>query len=352
MEMLFCILANEQANSHKRWEDSCKTANVGYKVVDFTKNDWLEDVLRYEFTCYLTIPSGSISYFKTLYDERLYILHYVLRKKIYPTYDEILIYENKKVLSYWLKANKIPHPQTWVFYRKDEARAFAQKCNLPIVGKSSIGASGSGVHIIKSYSELNSYIDKIFSDKGVLREVGPNFRKGNKVNRFVNVVQHPAAYLKKISARYKAAIIDPQRWYAIFQEYIKCDYEWRAVRIGDSYFAHKKLGVGGKFSGSTKVGWDGPSEDLLAFVKDVCDKHNFYCQAVDIFEPRKGQFLVNEMQTVFGSENPHQMILDGKPGRYVLKDSKWVFEGGTFNTNNSYDLRLQHVLELLRKNCL
>ena len=54
------------------------------------------------------------------------------------------------------------------------------------------------------------------------------------------------------------------------------------------------------------------------------------------------------MQCFFGSKNPHQMIRDGVPGRFVRKGGSWVFEEGSFNSNNSFDLRLQHVLDIVR----
>jgi hypothetical protein len=41
------------------------------------------------------------------------------------------------------------------------------------------------------------------------------------------------------------------------------------------------------------------------------------------------------------------MILDGIPGRYIHKGSQWVFEQGEFNSNNSYNLRLKHVVKML-----
>lgn len=349
MSLLFCILKNESEESHLEWADSCEKNQVKYRVVDITGHEWLEQALEESFDCYLARPPGSISFFKTLYDERLYILHHVLGKKIYPTYEEILVYENKKFLAYWLKANNIPHPLTWIFYHKDEALAFAETCPLPIVGKSSIGASSSGVNVLKTKAELKGYISRVFSDKGIQRSFGPNLRKGKRPKRLLNVLTDVPAYYRKIGKRYHASRVDPHRWFAILQEYIQCDYEWRAVKIGEAYFAHKKLPVGEMCSGTTKVGWEGPSNELLDFVKELCEKGRFYSQAVDIFKDQAGYFLVNEMQCFFGSENPHQTIINGNPGRYIFKDSKWIFERGDFNTNNSYDLRLEHVLKLLRE---
>jgi glutathione synthase/RimK-type ligase-like ATP-grasp enzyme len=349
MEIRFCILKNESFDSHAEWEVSCINKNINYDIVDITKNNWLENAINTKYSFYLTRPPGSISYFKTLYDERIYILHKILGKPIYPSYDEILVYENKKYLSYFLKAKSIPHPETWVFYNINEANQFAKNCKLPIVAKSSIGASGSGVKIISDRRQLEKYIQKIFTNKGIKRSFAPNLRKGNKLSRINNVIRNPFQFYQKIRTRYIASIRDPQRWFVIFQEYIKNNFEWRVVKIGNSYFAHKKLPVGQMCSGTTKVSWDGPNQRLLDFIKNICDECGFYSQAVDIFENIEGKFFVNEMQCFFGSENPHQMVLDGKPGRYIFNNSKWTFEKGNFNANNSYDLRLDHVLSLLLK---
>jgi hypothetical protein len=70
---------------------------------------------------------------------------------------------------------------------------------------------------------------------------------------------------------------------------------------------------------------------------------------VDVFEDRDGNYFVNELQSVFGSYNPSQMYIDGKPGRF-RQDSRsggWDFEEGYFNGNGSCTLRVQHLLSLL-----
>lgn len=352
MNLKLCILRNESKTSQAEWENSCRKYNIDYDVVDFSRNSWLDGVLRKNYDCYLTRPPGAISYFKTLYDERLYIVSRVLNKKIYPGYEEILVYENKKILSYWLKGLGIPHPKTWVFYHLDEAVEFAKKCRFPIVGKSSIGASGSGVHIFKSKAEITNYIHQIFSEKGVKRSYGPNFRKDKKMARLLNVLANPLSFHRKVKSRRMASNIDPQRWFVILQEFIDTEFEWRVVKIGDSYFAHKKLPVKGMCSGTTKVRWEDPEPGILDFVADVCSRRDFHSQAVDIFEDRSGNYLVNEMQVFFGSENSHQMIVNGKPGRYIRQGNQWLFEEGDFNSNNSYDLRLRHLLALLKNNLL
>lgn len=350
MKYYLCILSNENSDDHLNWVKACESRNdvVEFDIIDLTRNDWFERINDREYDCYLCRPPDKTSHFKQLYDERIYIINKVVGKLIYPSFEEMFIYENKKLLSYWLKANNIPHPKTDIFYNKDQAMNFARKCSLPIVAKTSIGSSGSGVEIIRNRNALYSYINRAFSKKGIRRQWGVNLRKDDLSKRGAAVLSDFRSFYNKIKRRFIAAKSDPHRWYVIFQEFIKCDFEWRAVKIGESYFAHKKLKTtGDKFSGTALAGWDGPSKELLNFVKYVCDKRGFYSQAVDIFEPAKGIFLVNELQCFFGSKNPHQMILDGIPGRYVLEREEWVFEPGTFNTNNSYDLRLNHLLSIL-----
>ena len=66
--------------------------------------------------------------------------------------------------------------------------------------------------------------------------------------------------------------------------------------------------------------------------------------AVDLFETKSGNYLVNEMQCIFGQSDPYQMLVDNKPGRYIYKD-RWIFEEGDFASNECYDLRLEYILQ-------
>ena len=352
MKYILAILKNESNDDHIGWINACDQypKEIDYTVIDLTAFDWFHEINKLEFDYYLTRPPGKTSLFKQLYDERIYILTEVLKKSIYPTRDEILIYENKRMLAYWLQANNIPHPKTNIFYNYDEVLKFAESASFPLVAKSNIGAGGSGVKIYNERKPLIEYIESVFSGRGHQRKWGPNLRKGDYTSRIINRLKNPSETLRYFRQKKDTVQEDIQKGFVILQEYIPCEFEWRVVKIGDSYFAHKKLkSLGQMFSGTSEVSWDAPSEDLLNFVKMVCDKGGFLSQALDIFEPKPGKFYVNELQAFFGSKNPHQMIINGKPGRYRPISGEWRFEEGNFNTNNSYDLRLQNVLELLKK---
>ena len=346
------ILKNETSSDHQNWVAACENHSdiVEYDIIDMVAENWLEKIIEKKYDFALLRSPGRIAYYKQLYDERVYILNKVLNIPIYPTFTEQLIYENKRLLSYFLKSSGIPHPRTRVFYRKDEAVAFINSCEFPVVAKTNIGASGSGVEILRTREDALRYIVNSFSKSGIKRYYLPNFRKGNYLQRLMNRMSNVGESIEYFKEKKKAATLEPQKWFAIFQEYIKAEYEWRCVVINDSYFGHKKLpSFGEKMSGTSKVSWDIPDDELLYFLKNIIDRNGFWSQAIDIFFDRERGYLVNELQCFWGSKNPHQMIKDGKPGRFVYRDDRWIFEEGVFNQNNSYDLRVQHVLELLEK---
>jgi glutathione synthase/RimK-type ligase-like ATP-grasp enzyme len=339
------ILRNELEEDHNLWIRACEDFrnDIEYRVVNLTSPDWLEGIQSKPFDILLAKPGGLTAPFKQLYDERIYILGKVLGYKIFPSPDEIFIYENKRFLAYWLKANNIPHPDTFVFYNLKEAENYAKKCSYPQVAKANIGASGSGVRILNSVEEAGDYISKTFSGKGAPKRSGPNLEKGGLIRRGFHYIIHPEDIQKKLTV-YKAVSSDIQTGFVILQEYIEHDFEWRVVRIGDSFFAHKKLKIGEKASGTLKKIYDNPPLMLFDFVKRITDRFGFFSQSIDLFESGNG-YLVNEMQCIFGQSDVHQMFVDNTPGRYLYSDNNWRFESGSFTENACFNLRISYIIE-------
>lgn len=343
--MKIAILRNEDPESSKKWQKACEKLNISYTVINLTDSDWLKEIQSIRFDLFLLKPPGRLSHFKTLYDERLYIISKILKINTFPTFEECIIYENKRVLSYFLEANGIHHPPTKVFYNKEEALDFARTARYPLVTKTSIGGSGSGVEILRSKDKSKAYISKAFSPKGIKRRFGPNRVTGSPKYWMSKTLRSPSYFLKRIN-EYLSIYKHGERDYVIFQEYIPHDYEWRCVRIGDSYFAHRKIKLGDKASGTKGIDYVNPPESLLTFTRDLCIKHNFNCMAADIFEDGRGGYLVNELQTIFGHVQAYILSVDGIPGRYIFDKDGWIFEKGDFNTNESYDLRLKAAIDL------
>lgn len=344
---VLAILGNENPEDSNPWISACKNSKteIEFDLIDLTSNDWLDRVTEREYDLLLARPGGLTAHFKQLYDERIYILSQSLKYKIYPTSHEIFLYENKRFLSFWLKANNVACPVTDVFYSKREALGYLSECRYPFIAKTNIGASGSGISTIRNIEAGKIYIKRTFLGKGSPQRTGPNLEKGGWIRRGLHYLSYPSHIRKKLKT-YSARANSLQRNFVIFQEYIPHDFEWRVVRIGNSFFAHKKVAKKGKASGTLMKQYEDPPFLLLDFVKKLTDKHGFYSQAIDIFESERG-YLVNEMQCFFGQSDPYQMIVGGEPGRYIYDGGKWVFEPGDFASNMCYDLRLETALGYL-----
>lgn len=296
--------------------DACKELNVEYEVVDILSPDWM-NILR-ESSCrvdgYLARPFCNWQEHKDIYDERIYYIDRYFGKPLYPNFDSLYIYENKRNMAAFLEYHNIPHSATRVFMTYGEAIEFFDKAQFPIVQKANIGSAGSAVTIVKNKCQAKSMARKIFgygNGNVFCWGVSPNY--------------------KKFGLPFKV-YGSAQKHYMIVQDFHKIKWEWRILKIGNTYQGHQKLLKGDKASGSGLVGWVAPPEHLLYMVKDICEKGNFDVMDVDIFETEDGQFLVNELQAIFGSYLPYQMKVDGVPGRYVYSEGKgFVFEPGEFN---------------------
>lgn len=341
--MKIAILRDHHPESSEKWEIACRQFGIEYLSINMLRNDWLEFLYDFKPTFCVSRPPGDIQQNKKLFDEKLFYLEYHTDYKVYPGFLETYIYENKASLSWFLKTNNIPHPATFVSSSYEESIRFIDSARMPIVSKTLIGASGSGVKIIKSKEEAKNYIEKAFKT-GIRRRYGPNKKTGSPKNWAIKAIKSPKYFLSKIT-QYNERVKDIQKGIVLFQEYINHPYEWRCVKIGDSYFAYKKLKIADQASGSKLFEYGEPPLELLNFTKSLCDKFKFQFMAVDIFYNETGIY-VNELQTIFGHKNPYICKVNDTPGRYVFKKNSWIFEEGDFNVNESYNLRLKTAIDL------
>lgn len=341
------ILANENKDDHLKWIDACvkRSDVIDYSIINLTNDDWLQNITSDNYDIFLLRPPGRTELYKRLYDERVLIISTILKKAIYPSLDEVLIYENKRYLRDWLVAKNLPHPETYIFMNEEEALRFVQKrTDWPIVAKSNIGASGNGVKFLSKRDDAKLYVRKIFS-KGVHSRTGPKILKGSILGKVWKGISNPGFFKKRIN-EYQSVFFNPQKGFVIFQEFISHEYEWRCVRIDGSFFAHKKIATNNKASGRLIKVYDPVPVKLLDFLYEVTERTKLFSASIDLFETDRG-FLINEIQCFFGQSDPFQMLVDGKPGRYKRDDNNWIFEEGLFNTNMSYDLRMGHVIQIL-----
>ena len=264
-------------------------------------------------------PVYSNNLTRTLYHEAVQILSTETRLKIYPTIRELNIHDSKRSLANFLAINNIPHPTTNIFYDYTPARDFILRSEFPLIFKTHIGASSSGVEILRDKQQA-------------LRLAGQLFNK---------------YYLRKLEIDKRST-----EWgYMILQKYIENAKEFRIIKVGDSWFGYQKWKNEDQdfMSGSGVQKWINPSEMLLDFCYDIAVRYSFNSMCFDIFENKKGEYLVNELQTWFGSYDPTEMCVDNIPGRYRKIEGKWTFEPGYYNIYGSNLLRLIHFISILQE---
>ncbi len=342
------ILGNEVARDHVQWIQACEQLahRITWDVIDLTADDWWQRVREGPYDGLLTQPTGWSSRMKALYDDRISRIERDLHLPMMPCRAEIMIYENKRALASWLQAHAVPHPETHVFDSPDRALRYLEATTFPLVAKTSMGAGGSGVRVLRSMQEAKKYVLATFHGKGAPRASGPKWRSPGFLPRALRKLSDPSELMARLHV-YRSIRNDMQRDHVLFQAFVPHQFEWRAVRIGESFFAHKKLVQGEKASGSLLKEYGDPPLALLDSVLELTQRHGFRSVAVDLFENPAGGYLVNEIQCVFGQSDPYQMLVNGEPGRYRHEQGAWRFEPGDFNRFGSYLLRLEYFLGVL-----
>lgn len=326
-------ILKEPDGLHESYIRACEVLQVPYRVVDIVSDDWIEHLRNCSCNAFLCRPTSRRMVYKQMFDERIFFLEKEMKKNVYPSYREIMLYENKRVLLYWLRIHDIPHPPTHIFYDRDEALSFIKEGpRFPLYFKTNLGSGGGGIRVIKHKRVARRLINRVFTRTGL------GFKGFVKWARGPLGVPYP--------------LFDDIQYNNIyFQEAVQVKHEWRGVKIGESFFIHEKLpGKKGFRSGSGRAAYGHPGEGPLNFLKRVCDIGNFRSMNVDFFETEEGEFLVNELHTVFASKvNPYLAKVDGSPGRFLYQNGKWLFEAGDFNRFDSCELRVKDVLSLLEE---
>ena len=326
-------ILKEPDGLHDNYIRACEALDVPYRIIDIISDGWIERLEECPCSAFLCRPTARRMVFKQMFDERIFFLEREMKRIVYPSFREIMLYENKRVLLYWLRIHHIPHPPTHIFYALEDALAFINgNSRFPLFFKANLGSGGGGVRVIKNKRAAENLINRIFT------------RTGLGFKGFVKWARGPLGIPYPL-------FDDIQFNNIYFQEAVQVKHEWRGVKIGESYFVHEKLPDRKGFrSGSGQAAYGYPGDAPLNFLKRVCDAGKFRSMNVDFFETEEGEFLVNELHTVFASKiNPFQSKVDGAPGRFLFKKGNWGFEPGEFNRFDSCELRVKDVLSLLEE---
>jgi hypothetical protein len=309
-------LLSDRRHEHRHYMAACLELRVSYRVLDITRDNWLDTVQASGCHAFLAWPFIHTALWKGLWDERMAQLD-ELGLLLCPNRRELWLYESKRRARDWCRARGIEQPRTWVFFDREEARAFLASAEFPVVFKTDHGSSARGVTVCQTAREARRLVDA-------------SFARGRVIHR--------------------GDLRDRAWGYVICQEYLPDVNEWRMVRIGDSYFCRFKERKGAFHSGSGSVRWAAPPPRLLDLLRSITESAGFTSMNADIFETLDGRFLVNELHAVFGDIDPGNRERGREQmGRYQWDAAQqaWRFEPGFFYDNACANLRVEHVLSRL-----
>ena len=167
---------------------------------------------------------------------------------IFPDMATCWHYDDKIAQAYLLEALDIPHPQTWVFWRKSEALAWCEKACYPIVAKLAGGAGSTNVRLIHNRAEARRHIEVSFSGTGHM--VKPSFPKGWGARQWARLRRALARVVRAgpyvLMGRYPPlpdrTYWMPQKNYALFQEFVAGnEFDTRVTVIGNRAFAYRRF---------------------------------------------------------------------------------------------------------------
>ena len=194
-----------------------------------------------------------------------------MRIPVFPDLATCWHFDDKIAQSYLLEALGIPHPKTWVFWRKADAWAWCGKAAYPVVAKSSGGAGSQNVRLIRDAAEGRAYVEQCFSGSGLLvRPSAPPGIWARPWAQLKRAVRRAAQAVPYVLANRFPSLPDqtywmPQKNCALFQEFLPGnEFDTRVTVVGDRAFAFRRFNRSNDFraSGSGKIDHDPAAVDL------------------------------------------------------------------------------------------
>ncbi|HOD99970.1 MAG: hypothetical protein WBK37_00825 [Kiritimatiellia bacterium] len=237
----------------------------------------------------------------------LRVIEEQLRIPVFPDMATAWHYDDKIAQSYLLKALNIPHPQTWVFWRKADALRWAETAQYPVVAKLSGGAGSMNVRLLRSAKEARQYVNACFSGAGIVgRPALPRGALSATLARLKRALKRVAQAGPYVLANRFPALPDqtywmPQKNYALFQEFLPDNaHDTRVTVIGNRAFAFRRFNRPNDFrasgSGNLCVDPNGIDMRCIAAAFDAAAKLKSQSMAFDyLFRGAEREPVVGEI---------------------------------------------------------
>jgi len=261
--MLIGIHSAGKGSFSERWDAALKARGAIGKRLDLLGADPLSQVAGCDGVMW--------HWFHYPHEQRmaalplLRVIEEHLHIPVFPDMATCWHYDDKIAQAYLLEALGIPHPKTWVFWRKADALAWCEKAEYPVVAKLSGGAGSQNVRLVRSPADARAYVEQCFSGSGILvRPALPEGRWSPPWARMKRAAKRAAQAAPYVLANRFPSLPDqtcwmPQKNYALFQEFVAGnEFDTRVTVIGNRAFAFRRWNRPNDFraSGSGRIDHD------------------------------------------------------------------------------------------------
>jgi glutathione synthase/RimK-type ligase-like ATP-grasp enzyme len=299
-----------------KYERFLKNNEIPYDFYDIHSHDWLEKSTEFDLIVWRTASSASEL------DEarkKIFVLEKYMGKLCFPTFNMIMIYEDKVLQHYLMKLKGLSEIETYVSNSIEDALALSKRLGVPLVSKVNPGSGSSGVELVRSHKAARKLVKKAFSYNG-------------------RWTYWP--YLR-------------QKDYALFQKHQRNDgYDLRIIVIGNYVFGYYRDTPKHEFraSGIGEVRKEDIPVRAMDIARLVASKFDLPTVAVDfLYDSIEDKFYIIEMSSFIRVDTAEQLHVNGVPGVYTYEDGKYKFEAGKFWIQ---ELSLKVFIEkTFRKSC-
>jgi len=280
-----------------KYERFLKCNNLPYKFYDIHSSRWIERADEFDVIIWRTNSRP------TELDEarkKIFVLEKYMGKLCFPTFNMIMIYEDKAIQHFLMKLKGLPEIETYVSNSIEDALTLSKKLGVPLVSKVNPGSGSAGVELVKSHRTARKLVKKAFSYNG----------------RWTYW-----SYLR-------------QKDYVLFQKLQRNDgYDLRIIVIGKYIFGYYRDTPKHEFraSGMGRVRKEDIPVRAMDIARLVASKLDLPTVAVDfLYDSIEGKFYIVEMSSFIRARTADQLHVNGIPGVYIYEDGKYRFEPGKF----------------------
>ncbi len=282
---------------YTKFERFLRSNNISYNYIDIHASSWMEAAKRFDFLIWRPM---STPWELEEAREKIYFLERSLNKPVYPSYNEIVFYENKILQYYFLKKMGFPVIETFISTDYDEAMDWVDKAEYPFVSKIKTGSASMGVSLLKDKKPAKEYIEKVF------RSGYPTYWPFQRQKNYVFFQQ----YVENKGFDLRIIVIDEDNIFGYFREVPKGDFR----ASGMETVVKKELPI-----------------EAVKIALDIVNKLNFTNLSVDFLQSTQdNKFYIIETSNFIRIKTDEQLKINGVAGRYhyaVGSDSLHFEEG-------------------------